>query len=175
MDVNSIKYSVTELAKSRDRANRISQEIEAEQEEIKQTQEYAELQRLLLAVEVAKQNVTLTYPGLQVSILESQLQEEKEKASAVEESLREQLESHYRETKQKTVFPGIGVRVTTEKRVVSPQEAVKWATANAPILLTVDIAKVKKMDVEIDGVETVEKVVTVLAKDLSEYLENENE
>lgn len=175
MDVNSIKYSVTELAKSRERVNRISQEIEAEQKEIKQTQEYAELQRLLQAVEVAKQNVALTYPGLQVSILESQLQEEEGKANAVEESLREQLESHYRETKQKTVFPGIGVRVTTEKKIVNPQEAVKWATANAPILLTVDIAKVKKMDVEIDGVETVEKVVTVLAKDLSEYLESKNE
>lgn len=175
MDVNSIKYSVTELAKSRERVNRISQEIEAEQKEIKQTQEYAELQRLLQAVEVAKQNVALTYPGLQVSILESQLQEEEGKANAVEESLREQLESHYRETKQKTVFPGIGVRVTTEKKIVNPQEAVKWATANAPILLTVDIAKVKKMGVEIDGVETVEKVVTVLAKDLSEYLESENE
>lgn len=175
MDVNSIRYSVTELAKSRNKVNRIAKEIEAEQKEIEQTQEYAELQRLLQQIEIAKQNVALTYPGLQVSILESQLQEEKEKVNTVEESLREQLEAHYRETKQKTVFPGIGVRVTTEKKVINPQEAVKWATANAPILLTVDIAKVKKMDVEIDGVETVEKVVTVLAKDLSEYLGEENE
>ena len=137
-----------------------------------------EVARLRAMVELRKSEVeqlTLCVDKTPIGRALREAQEELTRRKGVlaeaETLLRKQALAHFAESGQKTILPGLTIKMM--KRLVYDKiEASEWARVNAPAFFTLDVKTFEKAAPSLPGapVEVVEEPSAYIAGDLSEWL-----